>query len=273
MGPVFLLMGLSRAHASSVSLWLNLELAATAVMGVSFFKDQLDLYGWLGAGGAVLAGVLVALGEGVAGIVPSLLVALACICWALDNNLTALIDGLTPQEITLVKGLVAGAANTAIGALTIGSFPSLGLASWSLALGAGCYGGSIALYISAAQKLGAARSQVLFSSAPFLGALFSVLILSERPSWTLLVAAVILIGSIVLMRLGRHAHTHFHGEVTHIHAHRHDDGHHTHSHEGLPKRASHTHLHTHSATEHDHPHVPDLHHRHEHGRPGAKTLH
>ena len=44
-GPVLLLMGLQRASAASVALWLNLELAATAVMGFLIFRDHLGKVG------------------------------------------------------------------------------------------------------------------------------------------------------------------------------------------------------------------------------------
>jgi len=267
-GPVLLLLGLSMARASSVSLWLNLELAATAVLGALFFRDHLDPAGWAGVGGALLAGVLVTVNEGSAGIAPALCVAAACACWGMDNNLTALIDGLTPQEITLVKGLGAGAVNFGIGMLSARALPQAGPALSSLALGAVCYGGSIALFISAAQRIGAARGQVLFASAPFLGTAFSFLLLSESPTWLHLAAAVILAGSIALMRLGRHAHRHAHAATAHIHGHRHDDQHHTHVHPGTATSLLHSHEHSHEALQHEHPHLPDLHHRHPHGKPG-----
>ena len=50
LGPVFLLLGLKIANAASVSLWLNLELVATAILGWLFFKDHLDFRGWIGVG-------------------------------------------------------------------------------------------------------------------------------------------------------------------------------------------------------------------------------
>ena len=43
-GPVLLLAGLKVASAASVSLWLNLELVATAVLGHWFFRDHLTRY-------------------------------------------------------------------------------------------------------------------------------------------------------------------------------------------------------------------------------------
>jgi drug/metabolite transporter (DMT)-like permease len=268
LGPVFLLMGLASARASSVSLWLNLEVAATAVLGFLFFKDHLDLFGWVGVGGALLAGVLVTVGEGSAGITPALFVALACLCWAMDNNLTALIDGLTPQEITFIKGIVAGAVNSVIGGLTVGALPGVAVGFASLALGAVCYGGSIVLFIIAAQRIGAARGQILFASAPFFGMIFSFLLLAERPSFLQGAAVAVLIASIALMARSRHAHRHVHAPTVHIHSHRHDDLHHTHEHEGAPASLRHSHEHAHEPVEHTHVHLPDLHHRHNHGSPG-----
>lgn len=208
LGPVFLLLGLASAHAASVSLWLNLELAATAVLGFLLFKDHLDVLGWLGVGGALAAGVLVT--------------------------------------------------------IAVGRLPAPGVGLASLALGAVCYGGSIVLFISAAQRVGAARGQILFASAPFFGMLFAFLLLAESLSWLQAAAAVVLLCSIALMLRARHSHRHLHEHVVHVHAHRHDDQHHTHLHPGAPVSLTHTHEHSHEAIEHEHGHVPDLHHRHNH---------
>ena len=55
-GPVLLLLGLQLASAASVSMWLNLEMVATAILGRIFFHDHLGRYGWLGVAGIVIAG-------------------------------------------------------------------------------------------------------------------------------------------------------------------------------------------------------------------------
>ena len=107
-GPVLLLFGLRVAAAASVSLWLNLELVATAVLGVLLFRDQLSGRAWLGAGLVVTSAVLLSWDGGAAGFLPGMLVALACVCWGFDNHFTSLIDGLTPQETTFWKGAAAG---------------------------------------------------------------------------------------------------------------------------------------------------------------------
>ncbi len=168
-GPVFLLLGLRLAAAASVSLWLNFELAATALLGVLIFRDHLGLPGWAGVACAFAGAVLLALPNGTAGLAAGGLVFLACLCWGMDNHLTALIDGITPSQSTFWKGLVAGGTNLAIGLaldpLASGLLPVVS----SLFVGIWAYGVSVALYITSAQSLGATRAQVIFASAPFFG--------------------------------------------------------------------------------------------------------
>ena len=263
-GPVLLLLGLRLAAAASVSLWLNLELVATAVLGVVLFRDQLTGRAWVGAGLVVAAAALLSWEEQSAGLLPGLLVALGCVCWGFDNHFTSLIDGLTPQETTLWKGLVAGATNLAIGLGVATWQASAGTAVAALGLGALAYGASIVLYIAAAQNIGATRGQLVFSAAPFFGVLLSVLVLGEPFGAIQTAATVILVlGLLVLMREG-HAHRHRHPAQEHEHWHRHNDGHHLHQHPGLPAWLGHVHPHLHDAVEHEHAHVPDVHHRHPH---------
>jgi len=263
LGPVFLLLGLKIANAASVSLWLNLELVATAVLGWLFFKDHLDLRGWLGAGGSILAGVLITIHEGQSGLMAALFVILACVCWGLDNHYTALIDAITPTQMTFLKGLAAGSINGAIGIFLAPSLPEFRIIAGALIVGVFSYGLSIVLYITAAHCLGATRSQIFFSSAPFFGAFFSVLLLSEQLSWIQVLAALILAISIASLILQKHSHEHGHIDGEHIHWHRHDDLHHAHDHVS-PVSVGHVHLHNHKKINHSHGHFPDLHHRHDH---------
>ena len=263
-GPVLLLLGLQVAAAASVSLWLNLELVATAVLGVVVFRDQLTGHAWVGAATVVVAALLLSWEEQSAGVLPGLLVALACVCWGFDNHFTSLIDGLTPQETTLWKGLAAGTTNLVIGLLVSSWTAPAAAAVAGLGLGAISYGASIVLYIAAAQNIGATRGQLVFSAAPFFGVLLAVLVLGEPYGLLQIVAtAILVLGLLVLLREG-HAHRHGHPALEHEHWHRHNDGHHLHEHPTLPTGIGHVHPHRHEAVEHEHPHVPDVHHRHRH---------
>lgn len=265
LGPLALLFGLTLGPASSVSLWLNLELVFTALLGHMLFRDHLDRAGWLALAGILAASVMLAGGGGRAAVLPALLVALACLLWGLDNHFTALIDGITPAESTFWKGLVAGAVNLGLG-LAVGPFA----ASWqvtcgALLVGVFCYGISIVLYITSAQALGATRSQMFFAAAPFFGLALSVLLLRERLLPLQIVAALLFLVSLVVLFAGRHGHRHVHRATSHEHWHRHDDGHHGHAHPGSSASDGHVHAHEHEGAEHSHPHLPDIHHRHPHG--------
>ncbi|MCH7826205.1 MAG: DMT family transporter, partial [Acidobacteria bacterium] len=169
-GPVLLLFGLRMALAGSVSLILNLEMAATACLGILLFREHLPRRGLLAVAGIVGAGILISLASGWPGVAAGLLVSLACVCWALDNHFTALIDGITPAQSTLWKGAVAGTANLAIGLYLAPLTASWTHVSVALAVGALAYGISITFYISSAQQLGATRAQGIFATAPFIGA-------------------------------------------------------------------------------------------------------
>jgi drug/metabolite transporter (DMT)-like permease len=264
LGPVLLLLGLRLASATSVALWLNLELAATAVLGALLFHDRLGAAGWLGVGVAVGAGALLSSGEGAAGLLAGALVAVACLCWAFDNHWTALIDGVPAVVTTFWKGAGAGVVNLALGAsLFPFEAPALSVGA-ALATGALCYGASIVLYVTAAQGLGATRAQVAFASAPLFGVGLAALWLDEPLSVTQLVAAAALVLSVALVLRDRHAHLHAHVAIAHVHWHRHDDGHHLHAHPELARDTAHAHWHSHEPFSHAHGHWPDLHHRHRH---------
>jgi drug/metabolite transporter (DMT)-like permease len=264
MAPLFLLLGLKAASAASVSLWLPLELVATAVLGRLLFRDHLGKFGWLGMFGVVAASVLLSIGEGSAGIRAGVLILLACACWGFDNNFTALIDGITPAQSTFWKGIVAGTINLGIG-LAIHDFDGSTATTFSaLGVGVFSYGASIVLYITAAQNIGAARGQMFFASSPFFGVLLSAIFLGESISTIQFIAVACLSGSLVLVFRDRHEHQHHHEKMDHEHSHRHDDEHHFHVHPGATETLHHTHRHQHEPIKHAHPHWPDLHHRHNH---------
>lgn len=264
LGPVFLLGGLRIAEAASVSLWLNMEMVTTVIIGYFFFNDYLSKKGWLASAGILGASILLAVEGGVAGFKAAGLIALACICWGIDNHLTALIDGISPAQSTFWKGFVAGSVNLILG-LFLGSYQASVLnTAAGLGLGALSYGLSIMLYITSAQNLGATRSQLLFSSAPFFGLAIS-LFLGGPLSLFQAAAFFLFLGSVFVLFQESHAHTHAHQLLIHTHVHYHPDEHHNHDHPGHEGESfRHSHEHEHQPLEHSHPHWPDLHHRHEH---------
>ncbi len=269
LGPVLMLSGLRLAPASSVALWLNVETVATALLGAFVFREHVHARGW--AAVALICGASVALASpsGFETGPAAVLVALACAAWGLDNNLTAVIDGFTPAQTTLVKGLVAGAFNVGLGLWLEGAPPGWSAVGGALGVGALGYGASLVLYVAGAQQLGATRSQMVFSTAPFWGVATAWLALGEPVLGVQVGAGCTMVLALWLVHTERHGHVHRlhrHEAVEHTHWHRHGDGHHDHSHERPPLLGWHAHPHTHAPVTHEHPHRPDLHHRHRHRR-------
>lgn len=261
LGPVLLLLGLKQAMAASVSMWLNLEAVATAFLASVLFREHVGKWTWVGNAGVVCAGLILGFNEGWAGWLGLLCVGGAAIAWGLDNNFTAVIDGISPEDSTFWKGLVAGSANLALG-MAVSPWQVTSAWPWALLLGGLSYGASIALYIRAAQGMGATRAQMVFASAPFFGVIFSVLWLGEVLNAAQLAAAALLSVSLLLMLFERHSHLHRHAPMSHTHEHRHDDPHHAHPHDAQAADRLHEHTHEHAELTHSHPHWPDLHHRH-----------
>jgi drug/metabolite transporter (DMT)-like permease len=264
LGPVALLFGLQLAPAGSVALWLNLETVATAILAWAFFREHLDRRVVLAALLVLAGGVLLAAPDGFGRAVPALLVAAACACWGLDNNVTALIGGFTPAQTTFAKGAVAGAFNLTLGLALERAPAGPGVVLLALLVGALSYGLSIALYVAGAQLLGAMRSQLVFSTSPFLGLLLAWAWLREPFGPATVAAGALMALGVALLLTTEHEHDHDHERQEHSHGHRHDDDHHDHVHPGLPAWTWHVHPHVHEPHRHAHAHHPDLHHRHDH---------
>jgi drug/metabolite transporter (DMT)-like permease len=265
IGPLLILLGLKITRSGSVALWLNLEFVATVILGHFVFHEHLVPRGWIAAGGTLIAAVLLAGGESGGGFLPVILIAFGCLCWGLDNHFTALIDGISPSQTTFWKGIVAGAFNLVMGGALTGGLDRPAMILIALLVGAVSYGLSITLYVTAAQGLGATRSQMVFSAAPFFGLLLSVTVLGETFTGVQAIAAVIIVISLMVLFSEKHTHLHRHHFMSHQHGHQHNESHHDHAHSGPGAAGSHVHWHEHKPQKHVHDHLPDLHHRHDHG--------
>jgi drug/metabolite transporter (DMT)-like permease len=264
LAPALLVAGLVRIPAADASLLLNVELVATAVVASVAFHEHLGRRLLLAIAFVAAAGVLLVWQPGVGLRLGGLFVVAACCCWAVDNAATAHIDQLSPQQITFAKGAVAGSANLVLGLVVAGAVGiSVGHVLAALLIGALGYGLSITLWIAGARDLGAARGQVIFAAAPFVGAVVSWTVLGEPAQASQLVALVVAAIGVTLSLDTAHTHLHVHDALDHEHEHSHDDGHHDHVHAD-PQHSTHTHRHHHASVTHSHSHLPDLHHEHRH---------
>jgi drug/metabolite transporter (DMT)-like permease len=264
LGPLLLTAGLARTPAATASLLLNLELVVTTVLAAVLFHEHIGRRVGTGAIAVVAAGVTLVWTGSPEPRLGALLIVGACACWGLDNCVTADLDEIAPEHITVVKGVIAGGTNLVLGIALGASMPSTGVVLGALAVGALGYGASITLWVAGARDIGAARGQLVFATAPFVGVLVAWVALGDQVRPAELVALG-LAGCGVSRVLGsHHLHEHRHDAIEHDHEHVHDDGHHDHSRDTTRLSERHTHRHGHKPLRHAHPHVPDLHHRHIH---------
>ncbi len=266
VGPVLLMLGLTRIDGTAASLLLTLEGVFTAAIAWFVFRENVDRQIAIGMA-CILAGSLVlnaAPHIAIADLLGPLAIAGACLAWAVDNNLTRKVSLSDPVQIAAIKGLIAGPINFGIGLVAGATWPSFSITLAGLATGFLGYGVSLVLFVLALRRLGTARTAAYFSVAPFLGAAAAVPLLGEAPTLNLAAAGSLMAIGVWLHLSERHAHKHEHEALAHEHSHAHDE-HHNHPHEReIDPRQSHSHPHRHRRMRHSHRHVPDSHHRHRH---------
>ncbi len=267
LGPLALMFGLMHTSASTASLLLNLEAVLTAVIAWVVFKENADRRIVLGMLAIVAGGVMLAWPDGQGGATDwlgPLAIVGACLCWAIDNNLTRRVSASDALFIAGTKGAMAGVVNAGL-ALALGaSLPAALVLVGTLSVGLLGYGISLVFFVLALRGLGTARTGAYFSIAPFIGTAVSLALLGESTSVAFWLAAALMGWGVWLHLTEHHEHEHIHEPMEHSHRHVHD-AHHRHQHDfDWNGDEAHEHWHRHEALVHKHPHFPDTHHRHKH---------
>ncbi len=227
IAPFALYSGLRQLDGYAAGLLLNCEAVFTIALGIAFASERV---GRRGAGGIalVLAGaVALSAGAGGAGGAVTahgaLLVALACLCWALDNFVTQRISLQDARLIVAVKGIAGGLVNLALAALCgqLGRWTPADVIGVAL-LGCLSYGLSIVLFVRGLRALGVTLTGALFATAPGMAAILSWILLREPLTALAIGALVGMTAGALLLATDVHAHVHSHGTYEHSHPHAHD---------------------------------------------------
>ncbi len=262
-GPLLLLLGLNLTDAASASLLLNLEAVFTLLLAWIVFREHVDRRLFIGAVAIVAGAVLLSWQGGIGKFSwGTILIALACLSWAIDNNLTRKISSSDPFVLASIKGICAGSVNTALALSSGAHWPDFANLAGAMSVGFVSYGLGLVLFIFALRYLGTARTGAYYGTAPFLGALVATLLLGSPLSAVVVVSGLLMAFGAWLHLAERHEHEHTHNDLEHEHSHIHDQ-HHQHEHQG-DVTEPHSHLHRHYPMRHKHSHYPDLHHRHKH---------
>ncbi|WP_133137695.1 DMT family transporter [Legionella rowbothamii] len=267
LGPILLMFGLQQTSAATTSLLLNLEAVLTALLAWVVFKENTAHRIVFGMLLIVAGGILLSWPQGQTrgqNLLGLIAIAGACLCWAIDNNLTRKVSTGDPFFIAGSKGLVSGIVSISL-ALCFGlAFPPWLTTGYALLVGFIGYGASLVLFVLALRGLGTARTGAYFSTAPFIGAAIAILFFHETTSLSFWIASGLMGIGVWLHLTEHHEHEHAHELLEHSHSHIHDE-YHQHTHDfPWDGKEPHTHHHYHKMIKHSHPHYPDVHHRHDH---------
>jgi len=266
LGPVAFTFGLRNTSGATASLLLNLETVFTVAIAWFIFREHRNARVIAGMAFIVIAcGVLGGAGGGLGHFDRGApLIALACVFWALDNNLTRKVASNDAMLVAAIKGVVGGTVNLGLALVLAATPPTPAPALAAGVVGLFGYGVSLMLFVMALRELGVARASAYYASAPFIGVAVAYVVLGERPDVMFWAALPLMAAGVWLHLTERHGHVHAHERLVHEHPHLHD-AHHRHVHApGQDDAEPHTHPHEHEAQTHAHPHFPDLHHRHGH---------
>ena len=186
LAPLSFMFGLNKTTAVNASLLLNTETLFTVLIALLVFKEK-------ASGRSIIGIFLILIGAAVIstenfkevelskGILGNILIILAGLSWAIDNNLSKLLS--VKRDLLLVtslKGLFGGSALLILASLIgIRFYIPLQSLPYVLTVGAFSIGFSIVLFLFALREIGAMKTGAIFSTSSLIGALFAFLILGE----------------------------------------------------------------------------------------------
>ena len=243
--PVLVLIGLQSTAAATASMLLTLESVATAILAWSFFSERINKKVWIAVALITLSAIV--LSFDVSGkwslSTGAILIAVACIMWGLDNNLSSRIKGLPIHVIVMVKSGAAGIVSLSLSFLLGNHLPATLIVFQAMILGFISCGLSLCCFMVSLRQIGASQTSSLFGTAPFIGAVISLVLFWQLPSVQMLCSLPFLVLGVMLLLRQEHSYLHSHGAVQHSHAHSHNDRLHNHHHHAEDSANGHTHEH------------------------------
>lgn len=208
LAPLSFMFGLNRTTAVNASLLLNTETLFTVLIALIVFKERASRRSIIGIL-LILIGAVVISTENFRevelskGIVGNILIILAGLSWAIDNNLSKLLS--VKKDLLLVtslKGLFGGSALLTLASLIgVPFYIPLQSLPYVLTVGAFSIGFSLVLFLFALREIGAMRTGAIFSTSSLIGALFAFLALGESlTALKVVFGMIMLLGAYVLSR-------------------------------------------------------------------------
>lgn len=173
---VCLACGITYALAANASLLMGFEIAAATICGWAFFHRHVCFKAIAAVGLICIAAVLLCwnVTDEAVFVPQSLFIVAACVLRGFESGLKRSLADRDPVQLAFVRSLGAGIA-LLVAALVAGGLPTApASASFGVVLlGVATFGFGAVMHLSAERRLGSARSEQIFSLAPFVGMLIS----------------------------------------------------------------------------------------------------
>lgn len=204
LAPILLLLGLSKSSSSSISLLNNLEIVATSLIALLFFKEKIKPKLWIGIILITIASMVLSIdGKNLEFNIGSLYALLVCLCWGMENNCTRAISEKNPFQIVIVKGIFSGFGSLIIALFLRENIGNYIYVLYALLLGFISYGLSVFTYVVAQRYLGSAKTSAYYAVAPFIGVGLAFIFFRESPYYLFYIALVIMIVGTIFVTLDK----------------------------------------------------------------------
>lgn len=198
LASLFIIEAVKLINASLVSLLSMFEIIMTAICSYFIFKNPLKK-------NEIIAIVLMFIGCFIlnfqSGIfsninISSLLVIASCLCWGIENNVTAMISSKEPAFFTSIKCFFVALFYLIIALISNNlnlSFPIL------FFYGFFTYGISILSYAISTKYLGVNKATLVFSFSPIFGVLLALIIYGDPINIEFVISTILMISAILLI--------------------------------------------------------------------------
>ncbi|HJJ48323.1 MAG TPA: DMT family transporter [Methanocorpusculum sp.] len=200
LAAIFTILSLTYVSADSISLVLNFEIVATALIAFSFFKEKISKRLGIAIALITLGCIVITAGDLERFVAsPGIPLALAaCVCWGISSNLYQKVTHLNPALVVTIRSFGIGIMAFIISLIIGETISGLSLILIMMIIGFVIYGlGNIFLILSR-KKLGAGLTAAIFGFSPFLSAFISLLIFRESITLNFTISLILLIPGVYL---------------------------------------------------------------------------
>lgn len=210
VAPLLLFLGLEQTQPTDAAILINGEIIFTVIFAWLLFGE------WSKDARTIFSMILVVIGLGLATTdlrisetlfqykPGNLMILMATVCWALDNNISRRFlqsTNIGPSSLAMVKSLLGGSillAATVLAGRVDFVFPT-SLWPQIVFLAAFAFGYALLFFLKGLSKIGTVKTMMVFSLTPIFGIIITVIVTGSSISYLQIIATGMIIFGIILI--------------------------------------------------------------------------